>query len=56
MCKVQCECGPNSDKHGWVAGPVTKTILTISMLPQGIAYLQISGFWRGCRFVRVRRK
>ncbi len=25
------------------------------MLPQGITYLQISGFWRGC-FVRVRRK
>ncbi len=26
------------------------------MLSQGITYLQISGFWRGCRFVRVRRK
>ncbi len=30
MCRVWCECGPDSDKHGWVSGPITKTISTQS--------------------------
>ncbi len=30
MCKVWCRCGPDGDKHGQVAGPITKKIRTWS--------------------------
>ncbi len=46
----------HSTSQEWWMRMFWRVILSLSvMVPQGVAHLQISDFWRGCRFVIVSR-